>query len=444
MPFTHLLKGIDRKVFKKILLVGSLALLVKIIGFAKELCIAHRFGTSDEVDAYLVAFAIPVLVAYVVGEAIADAVIPAYTRKELRDHSAARRLISQAFLISLGLLTLCSLIAWFLSGEIAAVIGHQFETAKQQLSAEMLRLLLPFAVFFGTAPILAGYLQVNDRFLVSSAAPGLVPMGTILLLLFLPDIRDGRLLSIGASAGALVYLALLVLECQRKPETRLLASTLSAPPSRELLLMALPLMGGALIHSGCYFTDTLMAASLEPGSVAVLDYGEKICSIIKTVGALALGRVMLPHLSKLAAKGQWHTLKESVRAYTRLILILSGAAILVLWFAATPAVRLLLERGAFTGEDTARVSDVLQFAAFQIPGYLLFEVAACMVIALQGSRYMMVVAAIGLGVNVALNYLFMHWFEVKGIALSTAITALLSAILCYIWSYRKIARDGER
>ena len=423
----------------KMLLVGGTALAVKLIAFAKELLVADRFGTSDEVDAFLLVFAIPNLIAFIIGDAFHDTVLPAYARAKKTDREKATRLVANTFWICLGILLLASLLLWAASVPVLELLGSRFDSEKQMRGAELLRLLFPFAICFGTASVLKGLLHSYDRFFITSASPVLVPLATIVILLFMPEASNGNLLSFGASIGACLYLIAMIFACRYYTNIPLFRIPEINAQSRKILKDALPLMGSSAVLAGCYFIDTMMAAALEPGSVSVLNYGEKISTIVLTIGVMAVGEVLFPHLSRLAADEKWQDLKSEVKRFSLLVLVISIPAVLFFWFASLPLVRLLLERGEFTATDTVRVAGVLKFAAFQIPGYLLFEIGIRVVMALQGTRLMPVVSLVALVVNVLLNFLFMHWFGVQGIALSTAVVGAISSVICLVFFARQIA-----
>ena len=93
-----------------------------------------------------------------------------------------------------------------------------------------------------------------------------------------------------------------------------------------------------------------------------------------------------------------------------------------------PLVRLLFERGAFTGEDTRIVAFVQIFSLLQIPFYLLGIIYVRAISALQRNTLLMWGSAISLILNVVMNLILMRYIGVAGIALSTAIVYLAAWI----------------
>ena len=93
----------------------------------------------------------------------------------------------------------------------------------------------------------------------------------------------------------------------------------------------------------------------------------------------------------------------------------------------------MLERGNFTSTDTQRVAAVLRFYSLEIPFYIIAVLASRVVVALRASNFMLLTTVVNLTANILLNYLFIQFFGVKGIALSTAVVYFLSALMLYAY-----------
>lgn len=429
---TQLLKGnAQAKLLSGAALAGLLTMGVKGVGFFKELFVAYRFGTSDELDAYLVALLVPALVAVSLGEALRNGMIPVYSIERRRLGEGADGLVSNLLWVGAGALLGVSLLLLLFGGLLKSGLASGFPPEKQARSVALLHLLLPYVLFFGVATVLKGYLQANGRFLLSSAAPALLPGGTILLLAVLPGPPNGAWLSLGTCLGSFATLALLYAAARRVRDRPLLRRPGWDAPTRSALWSALPLLAGAAVMEGFYFIDIAMAALLPAGSVATLSYGERICLVFSLAG-FAMVQALFPHVSDLAAAADWDAFTRTVRRYAAILALLCLPLALVLWFGSELVVRLLFQRGEFTAEDTEQVGAVVRFAALQIPGYVLGALASRTVMALRANRFVLFVSLAGLAANVLFNYLFMAIFGVSGIALSTAMVNATMTVLLFL------------
>ncbi|MEQ1750519.1 MAG: lipid II flippase MurJ, partial [Prosthecobacter sp.] len=93
---------------------------------------------------------------------------------------------------------------------------------------------------------------------------------------------------------------------------------------------------------------------------------------------------------------------------------------------------------SFTPHDTERVAAVLRFAALQIPFYIIGSLASRVVVAMQATRFIIILSAVGLVGNASLNWLLMRNLGAAGIALSTVLVQMLSAAMACLYVLRQI------
>jgi putative peptidoglycan lipid II flippase len=192
--------------------------------------------------------------------------------------------------------------------------------------------------------------------------------------------------------------------------------------------------------------DQSMAASLGSGNVSILNYANKIVALVLSMVAVSLSTVLFPRFSRMITAGQWSELNRTIRGYTRLTLLASVPAVALLVVFSEPLVRLLFERGAFTPETTAAVARVQICLLFQLPFYVLVMLGSRLLSALDANRTVLRISAMNLAMNVGGNYLFMRWYGVAGIAISTSlvyVVASLAILLAIRFKLREASAAGH-
>lgn len=427
-----LARGAGSAMVSGFLLVALLTMVGKIVAFAKDALVANKLGTASELDAFMLVFGFYTFIGSVLGGGIPESFVPAYA--ELRERRGLRRAYRLgiqsvashfiALLVCGGLLTLAapSVVAWTTKG---------FDPTKQALAVSLLRGLLPFLLCFGVAQHLGAWLRAGKTFLLAASAPMLVPLGIVIALLLAGNQVNAWTLVHGSVWGAVAHLAVLLVAILRRLPRRLSWWRCSLrhrePGLRVVLRNAVPFLIGGVAFGSAVVVDQTMAAWLTAGSVAVLGYSDKVCAIVLAVTAGPASDVLFPHFAELVARRDWNGLRKRLFASAGIIVSASLPMTLVLCFLAPWVVRILFERGAFGPQDTQRVAEVLRYAAFQIPFYILGTVAARIVISLQASRHMLTIAFSALFLNASLNWLFMRHLGAAGIALSTTIVHCICA-----------------
>jgi putative peptidoglycan lipid II flippase len=81
---------------------------------------------------------------------------------------------------------------------------------------------------------------------------------------------------------------------------------------------------------------------------------------------------------------------------------------------------------------------VLRFAALQIPFYIIGSLASRVVVAMQATRFIMLLSTVGLVGNALLNWVLMQPLGTAGIALSTVVIQMISALMACLYVLKQI------
>jgi putative peptidoglycan lipid II flippase len=424
-------------------LVAGLTVLSKAVSFVKDAAVAGRFGLRDDLDAFLFSFGLLTFVAALVGGGLPEAFLPLHAEVlHQQDAAAARRLaVQSSALHALSLLAL-ALLLHTCAPWIVAQAARGFTAEKQALAARLMRGLTPFMLCFGMSYQLGTWLRADKCFLAATAAPLLVPLAILAWLLAAPSPPPVDVLVTGTVVGAWLHLMVLIWVLARKEgltPTALVGCLRGWQPEvRSVVRNSLPFLFAGAVFSSTVVVDQTMASWLEAGSVAVLGYTDKVCGIILAVTAAPSCDVLFPYFADKVARRDWPGVRRQLFASAGLILALALPAALLLCLLAPWVIWLLFERGTFSAEDTARVAAVLRYAALQIPFYIVGSLASRVVVAMQATRFIVILSTVGLVGNALLNWLLMRGMGVAGIALSSVLVQMLSAALACLYVLRQI------
>lgn len=403
-------------------------ILVKVVAVAKEVAVAHAFGTSDALDAFLIAFVVPSFAINVIAGAFPAAAMPAYVRMRDSKPREARQMLVTAILFGFIFLIVVSATIGLAADTILPLIASGFSEAKLDLSGRLLRLLLPAIVLGGSCLLIQVGLHAENRFSSASLAPICVPLTTLIAVVVLAPLVGVAALVVGVVLGYSLQ-ALVLLYMVRRIGFRMWPmSLLVTPELRGLGRQYVPMVAGGLLMSGTWIVDQAMAAMLPAGSVSVLAYGNRLVAVSVGLGTMALGTAVLPHYSELIAAGEIGLVIATIRRWTRTIAVLSILALVVLIPFSEQLVRLVFEHGAFTDADTEIVGRIQALYLLQLPFHAVGILYVRLISALQANKYLMWGAALNLSLNIVLNIVFMAWIGVAGIALSTSAVYLASFV----------------
>ena len=416
------------------LAIGILTTMGKVLGLAKEMLIAERFGAGASIDAVLLALALPTFFAHVVAGVLPMALTPAYFRARGREGVAgARHLAGTALVATYKLLALVALAVAILSAWGGGVLsGSSLAPETRALLPSLSLAFVPFTLLQGASAAWTGLLAAENRYFVGAAAPALLPVVLVATVWFGADAIGVWSIVTGLVTGSILQ-ALVLARAMRQSGIPLAGRGANLT---EVSAQYLPAIGCAILSSGSGLVDQAMAAWLPPGSVAALGYGSKLVSVGMAVGIIAIGTPILSVFSELAERTAWRELMAMMRQAGLVVLSVSLPLALILAVASTPIVRLAFERGAFTAADTAVVANVQAVYLLQLPAHFLAVLYARVIAAMRVTRYLTIGAAISVLVNLAGNLALMGPLGVTGLALSTTLVHVVSAAFLYLTATR--------
>lgn len=417
----------NRSIFSAMLVVVVMTGAAKVAVVAKELVVARFFGTGEVVDAFLIAFLLPMFAINVLSDSFSAAMMPTYIR--IRDNAgrkAAQQLFSSIMLLAILFLIMVALLLAVLAPLLLPLLGSGFSGQTMALTQSLYYGLLPVLVLTGAVRLYATAINAGERYAVVALAPAITPIFAVLFLLLFIEKWGIHALVAGTLLGAAVELVIVAITAMRLDIPLLPSWGGMTDEVSSVIGQYAPVIAGAFLMSSTVLVDQAMAAMLDSGSVATLNYANRVVAMLLGIGAMALGTAVLPHFSLMAAAGDWTGIRHTFKKYAHLILLISLPVTTLLFLYSEAVIGLLFERGAFSAEDTLLVSQVQAFYVLQIPFYILGTLGVKLISAMTRNDILMKISFVNLVVNIIGNYLFMPYIGVAGIALSTALVYALS------------------
>jgi putative peptidoglycan lipid II flippase len=417
----------QRRILVALLTVAGGSGMVKVASVAKEVVVAGRFGTGDQIEAFVIASVLPFYVIGVVIAAFQSAVVPTYIDIRDREGAAvARQLVSTITVWTGGLLVALTLLLALLAPIVLPLIGSGFSVQKLWLTRTLFYFQLPLVILSGLTAVWGAALNAETRFALASIAPIATPALVVLLILTLGPAIGVYAIPAGMLAGAAVEGGLLLYAIARRRIWMNPRGRAAHPAVRIILKQSVTMAAGAILMGSTTVVDNAMAAMLDPGSVALLNYGSRFVLFVLAFSAGAVSTAILPEFSALVARADWPGVRRVLRSCIQWIAAITVPITAALIVFAVPMVRLMFERGAFTAEATTLVARIQILYALQVPFYLVSIVLVRLISAFRSNHLLAWGSAINVAVNVVLNYILMRPLGVSGIALSTTLVYVVS------------------
>lgn len=437
-------RSVNRRILAAMVTVGGLTGLVKLVAMVKEIIVAHQFGTSDALDAFLIAFLLPQFAMTLIGASLNYALIPTYIQvREQEGDRAAQQLLSSVMVLSIGFLVAMSVLLALTASYTLPLVASGFTAEKLALAHSLYYVLLVTLVLSGLATTWGAILNAENRFALAAVVPMATSIMTILVVVIMAKQWGSYALVVGVVGGALIETGLLGWGLIRAGVSLVPRWCGASSAIKQVLGQYAPMVAAAFLMGGTAVVSQSMAAMLDPGTVSALTYGNKVTSLLLGIGAMAVSTAVLPHFSRMVAVTDWEGLRHTLLTYSRLLLMVTLPLTVGLIYFSEPVVALLFQRGAFTEADTHLVGQVQAMYLLQVPVYVLIMLYARLIAALKATYLMIWGNVINLSVCIVLTYALMPRFGVVGIALATSLMYLVSTAFLSLVSLRLLKEKAS-
>jgi len=419
-----------RLFFQATLLIAVLNLLSRVLGLGREIAIAHQFGATLATDAYLVALTIPSLLFMVFAQALATVVVPVFTEYKTRGETR------EAWQISLNVANLLVVVLAAVAalGILAApvlvrLMAPGFEPAATELAVDLTRILFPLLVFSGLATLFSGFLNANNIFGIPAFSGAVNNLVIIVGALTLGSLYGIHGLAYGTVLGMVAAGLVQVPSLYRAGFRFRPGFDWRHPGVRKVFNLMLPITVGIAISQLYVLIDRVLASFLAEGSIAALNFGNRLIQLPIGLFVLALSTAVFPTLTTWAAEGKRSEVLETLARALRIVVLTTVPAGVGLIVLRQPVVQLLFERGAFDERATAMTAVALLFYSVGLVGLAANILLTRGFYAFQDTRTPVKLLAVNVTVNLVLSLALMGPLQHGGLALASSLAALVNTVL---------------
>lgn len=420
-------------------------MLSKILGFFREQIFANFYGTGIYADVFVLTLNMPSLIMPIIGSAIATTYIPMYVEmKAKKGEEEALKFTNNVLNICYILAIAISLLGLIYTEQFVRIFAAGFVNNPEKFKTAVVftKIMISGSLFISGSKIISSYLQVNNSF----TAPSLIglPYNVILIsAIILSGITQKiYILPVGALIAMSSQLLFQIPFAKKKSFKYQPYLNLSDDSIKKLGILVFPMILGVSVAQINTFIDKLLASLLLDGRLSALNYASKLNDFVLALFVTSIITVIYPKLSKLTnsddKEGFVNTIVRSSNVVVLVVLPISVGFIIL----AEPIVRILFERGMFNAESTQLTTIALQLFSLGLLACGVRDVLYRVFYALSDTKTPMINSSIALIINIVLNLILIKPLGHAGLALSTSISSILTAILLFFSLKKKKGHFG--
>ena len=420
---------------------GFFTLISRILGYLRDLLIAVYLGSGPIADAFFVAFRIPNTFRRLFSEGTFNAAfVPSYSSELVLGKIRSQNFANKIFNLLLISLLIIVLIIEILMPSFVFVIAPGFsgDIDKLDLTISLTRIMFPFLLFVSLSSFFSAILNSHNKFAVASAAPIILNIFLILVLLFQSYLNDQLViyLSYAVTCAGIVQLIFLLFFIRKFYFPKI---TLNFKIDNKVKLFFNKLLP-SIFSSGVTQINILVGtiiASFQASAVSYLYYADRIYQINLAIAGIAIGTVLLPNLSKYIQSRNKKKIDFIQNKALELSLFLSLPATIALLIASEEITSSLFGYGSFDDLSVKNSANALFYFALGLPAFSFIKIFSSFLFARHNTKVPFYFSVISVIINIIISIYYFNKIGFIIIPIATTISSWLNAILLLIYLTNK-------
>ncbi len=406
----------------------------RLLGYMRDILIAVFLGAGPLADAFFVAFRIPNTFRRLFSEGTFNAAfVPSYSsiNNKKKSENFANNIFS---LLILGLLSLVFLIEIFMPIFVFLIApGFEGDNSKMELAITLTRITFPFLLFVSLASFLSAILNSHNKFAAASAAPIILNIFLILVLIFGKMLDDQLVyyLSYAVTISGITQFIFLYFFVKKNYKPQFKFSFKIDEKIKLFFKKLLP----SIFSSGVTQINILVGtiiASFQASAVSYLYYADRIYQINLAIAGIAIGTVILPQLSKHVQNKKKEKIHLIQNKALELSLFLSIPAAIALLIASEEIISSLFGYGSFDQESVKKSAQALFYFGLGLPAFSLIKIFSTFFFARHETKIPFYISLISVLLNIFISIIFFKEIGFLIIPMATTISSWFNAISLFI------------
>jgi len=423
------------RVFKSVGTVAIFTLLARLFGYARDMMISNYIGANVISDLFIAAFRIPNFLRRIFAEgAFSSSFIPLFSGKlEKETKESAYNFAGECHSVLALILSAIAILAMIFMKPIIEFTTPGFipGTDEFDMAVNLTRITFPYIICISLVALYGGILNSVGKFVAFATVPILLNISLMISLYFLKDTlaTGAHALSIGVLIAGFVQMAWMIFFLKRAGIRIPLKIPRLTADVKKLLIMMTPAAIGASVAQINLLVDTKFASEVGEGTMSFLYYADRISQLPLSVIGIAIGTVLLPALSRLIQADKREEAASTLNRSIEIAMLLTLPAAAALMVAAETIVQIIYEHGKFTIESTIATAHTVMVFGAALPAFVLVKVLTPVYFANHDTKTPIKIAMGCIVINLIINYALYKQYHHVGIAIATATSSWINAIM---------------
>ncbi|RHX91275.1 murein biosynthesis integral membrane protein MurJ [Leptospira yasudae] len=413
--------------------------LSRILGLIRDHFMAVSFGTGMVASAFSVAYRLPNMFRNLLAEGtLSQSFMPLYSESGKIGEEEAK-VMSGAVLSFLFFILSLLVGVMFLFSPVFLPILVGGTKEYSDLVIELTYILFFLIVTASLSAIFMAISNSKNRFFVPSLSPIILNLSYLFVFFFLfpfvDDLHERVIVLCSAIVtGGFLQFAVQAWYVWKKKDMPKINFNWKHPAIKKIFRLMLPAALGGGFYQLSLLVDIFLANWVQNqnpglGAVVSLDYSQRLVQLPTGIIGVALATTILPALLQSLKKEEWSAIGHELSGALEFALFLTVPAAIGMVFLAGPILDSIYFGGKWDHIATHTATLPLVFYSLAIPFFSINKILISSYYAFQDTKTPLRIQSISFTINIVLNLSLVWFLKHSAIALSSAISAMITFLL---------------
>lgn len=400
----------------------------KIFGFLRELIFSYYYGTSAISDAYLFSLTFSTIIIGFIGIGFNTGYIPMYNKiKKIEGQERADYFTNNLSTIFCLVSIIIIIFVIIFTEPLIGLMASGFSKNSMSIAIMFCRVGVIGIISTGLLYIYKGYLQLYNNFIVPTLVG--IPLNIITIISIYLS-KDGNLYYLAFGSLLAVFCEFLVLIPFIRKNGFKMKIIIDFKDSYliNMFKISLPLILSVSTNQISVLIDKSLASQFI-GGISALSYAQLLISLINDVITTSIISVVYPVLTKHLQNNEIEESKKYIADACGLMILILVPCMIGIFICGENLIKTVYMRGAFDENSVIMSTSVLKAYSLGIIFVGIRQVFIRFFYAIQETKIPVINSSIAIVINIILNFIFINYIGIMGIALSTSISTIISMFL---------------
>lgn len=419
----------SRGIMATTIVVTTLTLCFKLLGFVKQMVVAYYFGTTGATDIYNVAFSFVGMLSSAFIKAITISMVSIYTHTLVqKGRDAASRLISACLELLLPVVLVVLLFTYMFTPFIAKLLAPTYTPDESLMLQHFLYICYPFFLFAVVTLVWTTIMDSNKDFVVSRTESFIGSVTTILCCVFLNHVLAVTSLVVAQYISYIIFGTMLLIR-GRKYFTFTFTKLSEVPEVKMVLLTALPLFIGNSVGQINRIVDHSIATGLPKGSVTALADAVVLEDFVCNILINNVVDILYVNFSTYVAENNQEQLLKTMRTAVNIMICIMVPITIITCMCSEQIVAIAYLRGNFDYNSLVMTSAALIGYAIGFTSSGVRDIVIRVLYSFKDTKGPMITGFFAVASNIIASIILSKFIGIMGVSIASSICLTVNFLI---------------